>query len=127
MAAVYRKQNGVEARGAVVSIVTVHAPPLTSTRYVSALDADPSWTSPIAWFGCPSKVRLTAPPETLTDAPVPGGRGRFTVSAPPLIVMGTTPDGLPRVMSSRLAPGSISMAFRGGGASLKASGGALPW
>src|SRR5260370_3648372 len=126
MAAVYRKQNGVEALGALVSIVTVPGPPLTSARYVSALDPDPSWTSGIAWFGCPSKVRLTAPQETLTDAPVPGGRCRFTVSAPPLIVMGTTPDGLPRVMSSRLAPVLMSMDLRGREASLNVSVDAPP-
>src|ERR1700686_1917817 len=58
----------------------------------------------MAWCWRPSKSRLPAPPETAAEAPVPGGRWTCTVKAPPLIVIGTTPDGVPSVMSSRLAP-----------------------
>src|SRR5450759_3445680 len=115
------------AAGPFASIVTVHAPPLTSTRYVSVPLPFDSFRLPMAWLWRPSKLRLTAPPETLTDAPAPGGRWRFTVRAPPLIVIGTAPDGEPRVMSSRLAPVLMSIDFRGTELSLNVSVDAPPF
>src|SRR4029077_7320836 len=96
------------------------------TRYMSVLDPLDAPTSPMARLWRPSNVRLTAPPETLTDAPVPGGRCRLTVSAPPLILMGTTPDGVPSVMSSRLAPVFRSIDLSGREASLNVSVDAPP-
>src|SRR5260370_16198313 len=69
----------------------------------------------------PSKVTLTAPPETVTDAATPLGRCTFTVTAPPLTLMGTEPEGEPNVMFSRLAPVFSSMSATGTLDSLKTS------
>src|SRR5437763_7275149 len=58
----------------------------------------------MAWKEWPSAPRLTAPPETSTLVLTPLGRWRWTVRAPPLISTGTVPDGVPRAISSLLAP-----------------------
>ena len=87
-----------------MSMVTVQAPPLTSTLYISGPMRLASMTVPIARECLLSKSRLTAPPVTVTEAPVPGGRWRWIVKAPPLMLIGTIPVGLPSAMSTRAAP-----------------------
>src|ERR1700682_1111621 len=90
-------------------MVTLQAPPFTSTLYMSAPIWVASLTVPMPRVCLLSKSRLTAPPDTGTEAPVPGRRGGGTVKDPPLRLSGTAPAGLPSVMSTRAAPVLISI------------------